>query len=176
METNRLYLRLRTKKMIQEWLDFSTQKQMNFLGINDKEELEIHLKQSKRLLVSSDRKWRLWDFVEKGSSAVIGNGGFHNWVPDHERSEIGYRLYESFRNKGYMSEAIIAIVQHGFKEMKLNRIEACISPDNVPSLKLVDKLNFKKEGQLRAHYKIGNEIHDSVIFSLLKSEYEEIIL
>ncbi len=56
--------------------------------------------------------------------------------------------------------------------MHLHRIEALIGPDNIASLKLVKRLGFVEEGTLREHY-FKNEIYeDSIIFSLLKQEYD----
>jgi [ribosomal protein S5]-alanine N-acetyltransferase len=71
-----------------------------------------------------------------------------------------------------MLEAITSIVDYGFHKMELNRIEAFISPDNLPSKKLIAKAGFTQEGVLREHYKWENKIYDSVVFSLLKSEYK----
>ena len=51
-----------------------------------------------------------------------------------------------------MTEAIIPILDYGFEQMKLQRLEAMISPENPASLCLFKKLNFKEEGHLREHY------------------------
>ncbi|MDR6749032.1 RimJ/RimL family protein N-acetyltransferase [Bacillus pumilus] len=48
-----------------------------------------------------------------------------------------------------MKEAIAAVLRYGFQEMKLNRIEAIIDPENTSSIKLVEMLYFVKEGLLR---------------------------
>ncbi|MND70827.1 putative ribosomal N-acetyltransferase YdaF [compost metagenome] len=73
-----------------------------------------------------------------------------------------------------MTEALKPIIQYGFETMKLNRIEAFLSPDNIPSLKLVQKFGFTKEGHLREHYNKDNKLEDSAVYSLLKSEYKAI--
>lgn len=57
--------------------------------------------------------------------------------------------------------------------MKLNRIEAFIGPKNQASIKLINKLNFVKEGHLREHYSENNRIEDSIVYSLLRKEYEK---
>lgn len=92
---------------------------------------------------------------------------------DHERAEIGYVLFEAdYNRKGLMSEAIGPIIEYGFKQMKLNRIEAFIGPKNQASIQLISKLNFVKEGQLREHYCENNRVEDSIVYSLLRKEYE----
>ena len=176
METKRLILRPRTKEMIQNWLTQSPEEQMKFLSIDTSEELKVHQGQCERILKMGDRQWHLWDFIERSTSKVIGNGGFHNWMPKHERSEIGYRLYESYWNKGFMSEAIEKIVEFGFHKMNLNRIEAFVSPDNFASIRLVEKMGFQKEGVLREHYKMDEKTYDSIVYGLLKSDFFKNVL
>jgi len=84
---------------------------------------------------------------------VIGSCGFHNWIKNHERSEIGYEIHKQYQNQGYMSEAIKKVINYGFQEMNLNRIEALIDPMNENSIRIVTKNGFKQEGILRGHYK-----------------------
>jgi ribosomal-protein-alanine N-acetyltransferase len=72
-----------------------------------------------------------------------------------------------------MKEALKAMLDFGFKEMQLNRVEALIGPLNVPSTKLVQSLGFVQEGVLREHYCKNGELQDSVMFSLLKREYQQ---
>lgn len=71
-----------------------------------------------------------------------------------------------------MSEALKCVINYGFKIMKLNRIEAFISPSNLPSIKIIENLGFTREGILKEHYKMKNEILDSVVYSLLKSKWK----
>ena len=68
-----------------------------------------------------------------------------------------------------MSEAII--VNYGFRNMGLERIEAFVEPNNTPSIKLLKKMSFKKESLLKQHYFYNNRMEDSIVFALLKSDY-----
>ena len=70
-----------------------------------------------------------------------------------------------------MVEALNQVVDFGFNILKLNRIEAFISPDNQPSLSIITKLGFKQEGVLRSHYKSQDVIYDSVVYSILRIDY-----
>ena len=102
----------------------------------------------------------------------IGWCGYHTWYTDHDRAEIGYGLYdEEFKNKGIMSEVLKAVLDFGFHQLKLLRVEAFISPSNVPSIKLVKKFNFVLEGTMRKHYRSNGVMEDSAIYSLLFEEY-----
>ena len=119
-----------------------------------------------------DRTIAHFKLIVKETRQVIGGGGFHNWYSQHRKAELGYALtVEEMKNKGYMSEAVTAMLHYGFHHMNLNRVEACVGPTNVPSLSLVKKFGFMQEGYLRQHYIRDNEIQDSLIFSLLREEY-----
>ena len=110
--------------------------------------------------------------VYKGTGEIIGGCGFHNWLTEHRKAELGYALTkDEYKGKGLMTEALENVIAYGFGKMNLNRIEACIGPENIPSLKLVKKFGFKEEGYLRQHYFKDNVLQDSIIFSLLKEEY-----
>jgi ribosomal-protein-alanine N-acetyltransferase len=172
METDRLYLRVQTTDLLKDVLKQGTDEQLNFFGLHDKDQLKKVLTKIERKLSNSTLDWKKWHLIEKASGIVIGNCGFHNWLADHDRAELGYFLHDDFRNKGFMIEALDSVIQHGFNKMNLNRIEAFISPDNLPSIKLITKLGFVQEGLLREHYKHENQIHDSFVYSLLKSEWK----
>lgn len=75
----------------------------------------------------------------------------------------------NYKGQGIMSEAII--VNYGFRNMGLERIEAFVEPNNTPSIKLLKKMSFKKESLLKQHYFYNNRMEDSIVFALLKSDY-----
>ncbi len=103
---------------------------------------------------------------------VIGSFAFHNWYPEHRRSEIGYAITdEASKGQGYMREAIAAIIPYGFKELELNRMEAFIHPENMPSIKLVLRAGFLEEGRLREHYCKDGVTGDSLVYGLLHKDW-----
>lgn len=110
-----------------------------------------------------------WGISLKGHRNIIGTVGFNNYKPKH-RAGIGYDLQAEHWNKGYMTEALKAVINYGFSVLYINRIEAEVMHGNIFSEKLLEKLNFKKEGVLR-EWMLWNEKHyDMSMYSLLKSE------
>lgn len=174
LHTDRLILR----KLTQESLDYlyselSDSELVHFLGLKNLETLEIEKAKYNVGLSTHNKKFVFFQLLEKSSNRIIGWCGFHTWYIDHSRAEIGYGLnLDSDKSKGYMSEAIVKIVNYGFTEMHLHRIEAFVATYNEPSIRLLQKLNFKQEGHLREHYFVGDKAEDSLLFSLLKSEYQ----
>lgn len=70
-----------------------------------------------------------------------------------------------------MQEALSNIIHFAFTAMEINKIEAKIEPENIASIKLLEKLRFAKEGVLRQHEFEKGKYVDLAIFSILKNEY-----
>ena len=83
---------------------------------------------------------------------------------------IGYWLGEKNTGNGYMEESIKAIIPYIYEQLKIHRIQAFTLEDNIASRKLIEKVNFTKEGTLREAMKINNEWKDHVIYSLLVTD------
>jgi len=110
--------------------------------------------------------------VDKQQKQFIGRCGFHTWYILHSRAEIGYHMNsDEYKNKGYTTEALRAIIAYGFDVLELNRIEAFVGRHNPPSLKLMEKFGFVQEGIMREHYCKNGVLEDSICFSLLRKEY-----
>jgi ribosomal-protein-alanine N-acetyltransferase len=82
--------------------------------------------------------------LEKESGQLIGMGGLTPWTWEGEELfDITYRLRESAWGKGYGWELAEALVNHGLRELGLDQITATITPDNLPSKKIAEKLGMK---------------------------------
>lgn len=111
-----------------------------------------------------------WVIAKKSDDKIIGSCGFNYWNQSHKRAEISYDLGKEFWSKGIMSGTIKRILQFGFEEMQLNRIEATTTPCNLSSLKLLKKNGFEKEGVLRQHKILNGKFYDAVMLSLLNKQ------
>jgi [ribosomal protein S5]-alanine N-acetyltransferase len=92
-----------------------------------------------------------WGITLKEEYVVIGSCGFYGIHPWHLRGSIGYELARPFWRKGIMAEAITALLNLGFGELGLNRIDAVVIPENVASIRLLEKLGFCNEGLLHGY-------------------------
>ena len=110
---------------------------------------------------------------EKNNPIPIGDCGFHSWYATHRRAELFYALRnESFMRKGYVSEALPVVLAFGFQEMNLHRVEALVADWNEPSVRLLLKSGFQKEGTAREDYFYNGQFEHSDQYSLLRSEWE----
>ena len=113
-----------------------------------------------------------WLLYRKDSGKLIGNFSYHIIFLRHKRGEIGYTLYDvADRQQGFMQELLPYALKFGFEELGLVRIEAFTAHDNWPSMSLLRKYGFKREGYARKHYRIGEENTDSFSFSLIKEDF-----
>ncbi len=119
-----------------------------------------------------NRRFLLFLLSEKTSNTIIGRCGLHNWNIEHNRAEIGYNLVDdNFKRKGFMTEAVRAVIDYGFNTLKLHRLEALVGSNNTPSLKIIENNHFIREGLLRQHFYVAEKFEDSIVYSLLRSEY-----
>jgi ribosomal-protein-alanine N-acetyltransferase len=144
-----------------------------YFGLNSSEELEKKKENYSKGFTMFNKSFTYFQLFNKETEMHIGWCGFHTWYIQHSRAEIGYTIWkETDRGKGYMKEALPPIIHFGFNNVNLHRIEAFIGPDNTPSINLVKSLGFEQEGYLREHYYTNNRFEDSIVFSLLRSEYK----
>ena len=175
LETPRLILKgFRPEDMNYIFSNLNKTEIMQLFGHrNDEEFLKEQEKQQKGY-ATYNRSFLLFLLHEKESGIIIGRCGLHNWNPEHFRAEIGYNMIEeNFKRKGFMSEALEAIIAYGFSELNLNRIEALVAPGNVPSIRLLVKNNFIQEAVLKQHYFHEGKFEDSIVFALLRADYFE---
>ncbi len=111
--------------------------------------------------------------IETETGRTIGQCGFHNWNQFHDRAEVFYLLHhDADKGKGYMKEALETVLNYGFREMNLHRIEAFVKPGNVPSEKLLLHFGFRKEGTAKEHYLVDGVYEDSDSYGLLVTNWD----
>lgn len=158
---------IKNKEFLKPWepirnKDYFTYKGQKELLKNDYEEMK-----EKRMI-------RLYIFKKNNiSEAVIGIISINNIVRGAFLScIIGYKMDKDEINKGYMTEALKGVIELVFDDLNLHRIEANIIPDNKPSLKIVNKLDFKKEGLAKKYLKINGRWRDHYHMVVLNEKIE----
>lgn len=82
--------------------------------------------------------------IEKGSRQIIGDLGLHFLKDQSKQALIGCTLSKAHHGKGYATEAIRAIIDYLFNELNKNLIIASIDPGNTKSIRLFERLGFRK--------------------------------
>lgn len=86
-------------------------------------------------------------------------------------AEIGYIIARDRWGDGIAHEAVGRVIDHGFAAMSLRRIVADTDPENAPSVALLKRLGFQREGLLRDEWETHIGIRDSLIYGLLRGEW-----
>jgi len=108
-----------------------------------------------------------WGIALKGETKLIGTVCFLNIDKDNHRSEIGYALHPDHWGKGVMNEVLEAVINYGFKEMKLHSICANINPENIASQKILEKNGFIREAYFKENFYWEGTFRDSSMYGLL---------
>lgn len=112
--------------------------------------------------------------IDKQTNLPIGECGFHTWNKTHARAELFYSLKnDADKQKGLMTEALPYVLDFGFLTLKLHRVEALVANWNIPSVKLLLRHGFLKEGTMREDYIVNHAHEDSDCYSLLKHEWTQ---
>jgi RimJ/RimL family protein N-acetyltransferase len=115
-----------------------------------------------------------WGIAQKDDPTLIGSCGYYGFHTWHMRAAIGYELARSSWRKGIMTEALSAMLELGFQEMGLNRIEAVVMPENRASVKLLEKLGFHNEGLLVEYENWGSKgFADLFMLALISKSWKK---
>ena len=85
--------------------------------------------------------------------------------------EIGYDLLKEYWGLGHMTESLRAVIEYGFQNYKLNRIEAHTLAINKASRNLLERLGFSIDGISRESVFFRGEFRDYCLYSLLRREW-----
>lgn len=112
-----------------------------------------------------------WGIFAKSHPSLIGTIGFWRIEKENYRAEIGYLLHPSWQGLGMMTEALHAVLLFGFQQLQLHSVEAVVNPANTASIRLLEKVGFKKEAHFREKYFCKGKFLDSAVYSLLATEF-----
>ena len=87
-----------------------------------------------------------WAVVHKESGKMIGTCGFASLDFENNSAEIGYVLNPEFWGKGYATEAVKKVIEFGFYDLNLHRIEARYIVGNEKSRRVMEKCGMFFEG------------------------------
>lgn len=126
-------------------------------------------------LINEPNTWFQLVLIERESGTLIGDIGLHflEAKGTKQQVELGYTLRKESHGKGLATEALKAVINYLFHDLDKHRIVASIDPENEPSLKLVERLGFRKEAHFVKSLFLHGEWVDDVVFALLAEEWKE---
>ena len=132
------------------------------------EEIELFLNRNIKVVPNESQSWlQLGIFLASGQ--LIGDIGVH-FLDDYQ-IEIGYTLAPEHQGKGYALEAVKGLINFAFCTLKKHRVTASVDPKNYASIKLLDKIGFRKEGHFIKNFYMDEQWYDDCIYAILEEEW-----
>ena len=87
-----------------------------------------------------------------------------------QTATVGYWMGERHAGQGHMTRAVRALVPFAFGTLHLHRLEAACLPHNGASMRLLEKVGFRREGLARGLVCINGRWQDHIVFALLSDD------
>lgn len=114
---------------------------------------------------ATSRRWALAD----ANDHLIGTCGFTSWSLPHAHAELAYDLAPAFWGRGLMRAAAEQVLSWAFDAAGFNRVHSFVMTSNGPSIGLLERLGFQREGTLR-QYRIARGVaRDFYVYARLQA-------
>ncbi len=115
--------------------------------------------------------WFQFVIVLKETNEIVGDIGIHFLDEENYQVEIGCTLAKNHHGKGIANEALKITIDYLFGDLNKHRISCSVDPDNVASIKMIERLGFRKEAHFKQSLLIDGEWVDDMVYALLRSEW-----
>lgn len=113
-----------------------------------------------------------WAVVFEPDCKMVGTCGFTSFNCAFDSAEVGYVLNPDYWGRGIATEALERVIQFGFEELRLHRIEARFIQENEASLRVMEHVGMTLEGYLREGMLIKGSYVTVGVASVLVSEWQ----
>ena len=152
-------LKLRSDEQVMQFIDKERAKTI--------EDAELFINRSNLALSANDGiNWAI--ALKEHPETLVGSIGLWRIIKEHHRAEIGYMLNPAYWQNGIMKEALLKVIEFGFKDLQLHSIEAHINPENTASAALLTSTGFVKEAHFKENFYFNGSFRDTAIYSLLQ--------
>ena len=132
-----------------------------------------NIRDTEEFLLACGQLWRTgkdfaYSITLKEDDKLIGMFGLH---PMNLKIEVGYALAHPYWGKGYMTEALCAVIDWAFTQPDIFRVQATCDVDNLGSARVMKKAGMEREGLLRRyilHPNVSDEPRDVYLYAIVK--------
>ncbi|HZL09399.1 MAG TPA: GNAT family protein [Prolixibacteraceae bacterium] len=115
--------------------------------------------------------WFQLVIIKNDTHELIGDIGVHFSESEESLAELGCTLNQNHQGNGYATEALTETIGFLFGELNKRRIIASIDPRNLSSVRLFERLGFRKEAHFKQSFFMNGEWVDDLIYAILKEEW-----
>ncbi len=113
--------------------------------------------------------------IETKDGVYLGGIGLHRIDWEDRNAEVGIVIgKKEYWNKGYGTDAMVAILNFAFNQMNLHRVYLRVFEFNRRAIRSYQRCGFKKEGVLRDDRFSNGKYHDTIIMGILKEEFDKV--
>ncbi len=126
----------------------------------------------------AEQEWeadQAWSFVIRFAGQTVGTIGLGDHIPVLRSAHLGYWIRSDLAGRGLTTEAAAAVVDFAFDDLELHRIELHAALDNVGSIRVAEKLGFRRAGILRHAGRGAHGYHDVYVFDLLDTDERVVV-
>ncbi len=105
------------------------------------------------------------------TSRFIGLVAINLGKDNFRTAEVWYKIHLDHWGKGYTTEALIKVLEFGFNDLKLHRIEAGCAVENIGSIKVLEKAGMIREGMKRKKLPIRGDWNDNYFYGILDEDF-----
>lgn len=176
-ETPRLYVKQLTRDSAELVLNFYAENKAIFEPWEPKRAINFYTLAYQKASLSAEyhqmldgKLLRYWVFLKNQPNEIIGSFCFQNFLRGpYQSCSLGYKFSGKYHNQGYAYESIKKGLEHLLSEYPIHRVEAFIMPKNYPSIKLIEKLNFKYEGISYSYANVNGSWEDHLRYSYINT-------
>lgn len=173
LETNRLIIRPITIDDRNEIFNYRRDKETNkYQGWipENLEDVEVFIRKTSAQ-INEPNTWFQVVIIDKETQGIVGDIGIHFIDTDSKQVEIGCTLNKDFQNKGFATESLKKVIDYLFNDLNKHRIIASIDPNNTNSIRLVERIGFRKEAHFVESLLINEKWVDDLIYALLEKDW-----
>jgi ribosomal-protein-alanine N-acetyltransferase len=175
LKTDRLNIRELTFADIvnvHELLSLPETDEFNTLGIP--ETIQTTEKILKEWLIPQKQHSRnsyVFNIDKNDDNSFVGLIALNLGKANYQTAEVWFKVHKDFWRKGYATEALTKLLDFGFNNLKLHRIEAGCAVENIASSKVLEKVGMIREGMKRRKLPIRGQWKDNYFYGILEEDF-----
>lgn len=175
---NKVSLRLLEPEEAHQWVELLKRNRESWSAFEPGRDEAFYALETQRNTIISDKEEAEagtsfhWGVYEQGTGTLIGDVSMYGIQRGPFQSvSIGYSMDQDHTGRGYMTEAVRLAVRHAFQDLLLHRVEAAVSPGNTASIRVLEKVGFRREGLSRKNLKVRGRWLDHYQYAILEEDW-----
>jgi len=140
-------------------------------SVNDQSGLKDFIQSQKSLQPGTPGEWFQLAIALKSTNELIGDCVLRTGMEDSRQGEIGFTLARRHQGKGFAFEAVSAFLEYAFTKLGLHRVVAITDCENAASIRLLERLEMRREGHFLQSIQNKGEWRDEFQYAILCGEW-----